>query len=105
MQDSWYRIAWAFLKAGGVGRRVEKEEEEEEEEGEEGEGGEGVGRGEEVEGGGNRVKTGGGRSGGWVLREGRRHIGKKRRLQLYQYPRRYRYPPGCVEVRQGGGRE
>ena len=78
--DAWHRIAWAFLKAGGDrgGRREEGEE----------------GRGEGDDGEGSE---GGGET---LRREEERwtHVGKRCRLQLYQYPKRHKYTPGTVEV-------
>ena len=78
--DAWHRISWAFLKAGGDrgGRREEGEEGRGE--GDDGEGSEGGGEG--------------------LRREEERwtHVGKRCRLQLYQYPKRHKYTPGTVEV-------
>ena len=70
--DSWYRIAWAFLKVGGVRQR---------------EGGRERGEGETSEM----------RDGEGMNSEGK-YVGKKCRLQLYQYPKGHKFASGISEV-------
>ena len=70
--DSWYRIAWAFLKAGGVQQR---------------EGGR-----ERREGETSEMRDGEG------MNSEEKYVGKKCRLQLYQYPKGHKFASGISEV-------
>ena len=62
--ESWHQIAWAFLRAGGNGTRLEGQQ--------------GGGGGSEAAG---------------EMEERRRNIGKVCRLQLFSYPKRRRNDP------------
>ena len=82
--DSWYHIAWGFLKAGGDRGTQHRERRGDGERGG-GEGGEGgSGEGERGEQEGEGVK--------W------RYVGKKCRLQLYCYPKGRKSPSSTVKV-------